>query len=66
LSGFLKERLNVPAIFYSGEETIAAGVCLALKEDGYIFGTHRSHGYYLAKGGEMRELIAEIYGKETQ
>jgi len=36
-----------------------------LSETDYVFGTHRSHGHYLAKGGDMNELVAEIYGKET-
>lgn len=39
--------------------------CAALSVKDYIFGTHRSHGHYLAKGCGMRELVAEIYGKET-
>jgi len=54
-----------PVHLYSGEEAVATGVCAALSEEDYIFGTHRSHGHYLAKGGSMGELIAEIYGKET-
>lgn len=61
----IKGEIKCPCHLYSGEEAIATGVCLALKEDDYIFGTHRSHGHYLAKGGEMRELVAEIYCKET-
>ena len=61
----LKKEVQCPVHLYSGEEAIATGVCAALAEKDYIFGTHRSHGHYLAKGGSMRELIAEIYGKQT-
>ena len=61
----LKGEILCPVHLYSGEEAIATGVCAALKEEDYIFGTHRSHGHYLAKGGSMPELVAEIYGKET-
>ncbi len=61
----LKGEVRCPVHLYSGEEAIATGVCAALEEKDYIFGTHRSHGHYLAKGGGMPELIAEIYGKET-
>jgi len=61
----LKKEVRCPVHLYSGEEAIATGVCAALAEKDYIFGTHRSHGHYLAKGGSMRELIAEIYGKQT-
>lgn len=58
-------EIRTPCHLYSGEEAIAAGVCAALEEKDYIFGTHRSHGQYLAKGGDMAGLIAEIHGKET-
>ena len=61
----LNGEIRCPVHLYSGEEAIATGVCAALSEEDYIFGTHRSHGHYLAKGGDMGELIAEIYGKET-
>lgn len=60
-----KDEVKCPCHLYSGQEAIAAGVCAALTEKDYIFGNHRSHGHYLAKGGSMDELIAEIYGKET-
>ena len=60
----LKGQVRCPVHLYSGEEAIAAGVCASLSEGDYVFGTHRSHGHYLAKGGGMNELVAEIYGKE--
>jgi TPP-dependent pyruvate/acetoin dehydrogenase alpha subunit len=50
---------------YIGQEAIAAGVCLALRRDDYVWGGHRSHGHYLAKGGDVRALMAEIYCKAT-
>jgi len=61
----LKEEVRCPVHLYCGEEAIATGVCAALSETDYIFGTHRSHGHYLAKGGSLKGLISEIYGKET-
>jgi pyruvate dehydrogenase E1 component alpha subunit len=61
----LNGEIKCPVHLCSGQEAIAAGVCAALERKDYVFGTHRSHGHYLAKGGSMRELIAEIYGKET-
>lgn len=57
--------IRCPVHLYSGEEAIATGVCAALQKDDYVFGNHRSHGHYLAKGGSMNEMVAEIYGKET-
>lgn len=61
----LSGEIKCPVHLYSGEEAIAVGVAEALREDDYIFGTHRSHGHYLAKGGGLLELIAEVYCKET-
>jgi TPP-dependent pyruvate/acetoin dehydrogenase alpha subunit len=61
----LNGDVRCPVHLYSGEEAVATGVCAALSKEDYVFGTHRSHGHYLAKGGSMGELIAEIYGKET-
>ncbi len=60
----LKGNIRCPVHLYSGEEAIAAGICANLGVEDYIFGNHRSHGHYLAKGGNSR-MIAEIYGKET-
>lgn len=61
----LAAEVCCPVHLCSGQEAIATGVCSALRGSDHIFGTHRSHGHYLAKGGGMKELIAEIYGKET-
>jgi pyruvate dehydrogenase E1 component alpha subunit len=61
----LNGDVHCPVHLYSGEEAIAAGICASLKETDYIFGNHRSHGHFLAKGGSMNELAAEIYCKET-
>jgi len=60
----LNGDVRCPVHLYSGEEAIAAGVCADLTKKDYVFSTHRSHGHYLAKGGDMAELMAEIYGKE--
>ncbi len=61
----LEGDIRCPVHLYSGEEAVAAGVCANLEKTDYIFGNHRSHGHYLAKGGDMGNMIAEIYGKET-
>ena len=61
----LKGEVICPCHLYSGEEAIATGICAALEKKDYVFSTHRSHGHYLAKGGGLTELIAEIYGKST-
>jgi TPP-dependent pyruvate/acetoin dehydrogenase alpha subunit len=48
---------------YTGEEAIAVGACEAINEDDYITSTHRGHGHFLAKGGEINSLMAEVFGK---
>lgn len=57
--------VTCPVHLYSGEEAIATGVCAALAKSDTVFGNHRSHGHYLAKGGDLKALIAEIFGKES-
>ncbi|MEE3369927.1 MAG: dehydrogenase E1 component subunit alpha/beta [Planctomycetota bacterium] len=50
---------------YVGEEAIASAVCAHLNADDVVFSTHRGHGHALAKGMPPRELVAELYGRET-
>jgi acetoin:2,6-dichlorophenolindophenol oxidoreductase subunit alpha len=61
----IKGEIKTPCHLYTGQETIATGVCAALYKNDYIFGNHRSHGHYLAKGGSIKELIAEVFCKEA-
>ena len=50
---------------YLGEEAVATGVCASLNDDDYITSTHRGHGHIIAKGGDTKYMMAELYGKET-
>jgi TPP-dependent pyruvate/acetoin dehydrogenase alpha subunit len=50
---------------YIGEEASGVGVCMALRPDDLIAGTHRSHGHNIAKGAESNRMMAEIFGKEA-
>ncbi len=50
---------------YLGEEAVAVGACAALNDDDYITSTHRGHGHIIAKGGELKYMMAELYGKIT-
>lgn len=50
---------------YIGEEAIAVGACANLKKDDYIISTHRGHGHCIAKGGDIKRILAEIMGRET-
>lgn len=48
-----------------GQEAVAVGVCEALRPDDYILSTHRGHGHCIAKGADVRRMMAEFLGKET-
>ncbi|SFH59170.1 pyruvate dehydrogenase E1 component alpha subunit [Tindallia magadiensis] len=50
---------------YLGEEAVAVGTCSNLKTTDYITSTHRGHGHLIAKGGQLNEMMAELYGKAT-
>jgi len=50
---------------YLGQEAVAVGACAALNDDDFITSTHRGHGHIIAKGGDMKLMMAELYGKVT-
>lgn len=58
-------EIITPCHLYIGQEAVAAGVSAAIRKDDYVFSTHRSHGHYIAKGGDIRALMAELYCKAT-
>jgi TPP-dependent pyruvate/acetoin dehydrogenase alpha subunit len=50
---------------YIGQEASGVGICMALKKEDLIAGTHRSHGHNIAKGADPKKMFAEILGRET-
>ncbi|SVE27221.1 uncharacterized protein METZ01_LOCUS480075, partial [marine metagenome] len=46
-----------------GQEAISVGVCDLLRKEDIVFGTYRGHALYLAKGGNLNSMMAELYGK---
>ena len=58
-------EITTPCHLYIGQEAIAAGVCVALHARDTVWGGHRSHGHYLAKGGDLAAMMAEIFGRVT-
>ena len=50
---------------YIGMEAVGVGVCAALRPDDTITSTHRGHGHCIAKGGDIKQMMAELLGKET-
>ncbi|MCX6671986.1 MAG: thiamine pyrophosphate-dependent dehydrogenase E1 component subunit alpha [Euryarchaeota archaeon] len=61
----IKKEIQTPCHLYVGQEAVATGVCASLRKEDYVFSTHRSHGHYIAKGGDLKKLMAELYCKET-
>ncbi|HUB67726.1 MAG TPA: thiamine pyrophosphate-dependent dehydrogenase E1 component subunit alpha [Candidatus Methylacidiphilales bacterium] len=59
------DKIMSPVHLSIGQEPISVGVCQALDANDVVFGTYRSHSLYLAKGGDLREMMAELYGKAT-
>lgn len=57
------DKIKSPVHLSIGQEAVSVGVCEALRPDDVVFGSYRSHALYLAKGGNLRRMIAELYGK---
>jgi pyruvate dehydrogenase E1 component alpha subunit len=62
---FKRGQLKGTVHTYIGMEASGVGVCMALRRDDLIAGTHRSHGHNIAKGADTRRMMAELLGKET-
>ncbi len=60
-----QQEMKTPVHLCIGQEAIAAGVCIHLHKEDYIFSTHRSHGHCIAKGMPLAPIAAELYGKIT-
>jgi TPP-dependent pyruvate/acetoin dehydrogenase alpha subunit len=62
---YSEQKMRCPVHLSIGQEAVAVGVCNALSNCDYILSTHRAHAHYLAKGGSLKAMMAEIYGKQT-
>lgn len=62
---YSEQEMRCPVHLCIGQEAIAAGVCEALEKKDVVMSGHRAHGHYLAKGGNLKKMMAEIYGKVT-
>lgn len=60
-----KDEMKTPIHSSLGEEAISAGVCANLTPADYVFTNHRGHGHYIAKGGDINKMIAELFNRET-
>jgi pyruvate dehydrogenase E1 component alpha subunit len=60
---YAEQEMRCPVHLSIGQEAIAVGICQALRQTDRVFSTHRCHAHYLAKGGDLKAMLAEIYGK---
>lgn len=60
-----EQEMRCPMHLCIGQEAIAVGVSEAMKADDLVFSNHRAHGHYLAKGGDLNAMVAELYGKAS-
>lgn len=58
-------EIRTPCHLYIGQEAIAAGVCATLDKGDYVFSMYRGHGHYLARGGDGKAFLAEVFCRET-
>jgi TPP-dependent pyruvate/acetoin dehydrogenase alpha subunit len=62
---YAEQEMRCPTHFSIGQEAVAVGVCAHLRRGEQIMSAHRSHAHYLAKGGDLKTMLAELYGKAT-
>jgi pyruvate dehydrogenase E1 component alpha subunit len=58
-------EMRTPTHFSIGQEAVAVGVCAALRRDDVVYSGHRCHAHYLAKGGDLLGMVAELHGREA-
>lgn len=62
---YADQEMRCPTHFSIGQEAVAVGVCTHLHRAEQVTSAHRNHAHYLAKGGDLRAMLAELYGKAT-
>jgi pyruvate dehydrogenase E1 component alpha subunit len=62
---YLQGKIPSTLHLYIGQEAVASGVCANLRVDDYLTSTHRPHGHAIAKGVQLKSIMAELYGKST-
>lgn len=62
---YLEQEMRCPMHLCIGQEAIAVGVGQALKISDKMYSNHRAHGHYLAKGGSLQSMVAELYGRAS-
>ena len=62
---YSENQIRCPTHLSIGQEAVSAAYASVINKQDYAVSTHRGHAHYIAKGGNLNALIAEIYGKKT-
>ncbi|MDJ0652106.1 MAG: thiamine pyrophosphate-dependent dehydrogenase E1 component subunit alpha [Simkaniaceae bacterium] len=62
---YSEQKMRCPTYLSIGQEGVAVGVSEALKDEDLVMSTHRCHAHYLARGGDLKKMLAELHGKKT-
>ena len=62
---YSEQEMRCPVHLSIGQEAVAVGICEHLDQKDIVMSAHRAHAHYLAKGGDLKSMIAELYGKVT-
>ena len=58
-------KMRCPTHLSIGQESVPAALSLIMRKKDFAVSSHRAHAHFLAKGGSLKKMIAEIYGKKT-
>ena len=62
---YSEQEIRCPVHLSIGQEAVAVGICQNLSIKDQVYSTHRCHSHYLAKGGNLKSMICELYGKKS-
>ena len=60
-----KKEMRCPVHLSIGQEAVPVGICATLTDQDSVYSTHRCHAHYLAKGGSLPRMMAELFGRST-
>lgn len=64
-SKYKEDQMKTPIHLVIGQEATSVGVCMAMEKTDLVFAGHRTHGNYLAKGGDLKRMLAEFFCRKT-
>ena len=62
---YKEQEIRCPMHLSIGQEAVSVGISMFLTKEDHVYSGHRAHAHYLAKGGDLKSMVAEAYGKST-